>query len=300
MNDLLLKFFNFIQNIGITLTTLGKILFLSKRNRLNRTVNRKEKILVILGNGPSLNTSLTYFNNEENRVDVLGLNNFATTKYFEKIKPSYYVLLDEKFYPLEKHEYDQYYIDLINSTFEALEAKLTWEMILFVPFKAKKSAYFQNCLKRNKYIKASYYNVTPIEGFPFIKHLFFNNRLGLPRPHNVLIPSLMIGIWEGYSEIAIVGADHSWLGEIHVTKENVALVNQKHFYDEKKSKPQLMKNYAMQQRKLHEILYGFYLSFRSYWDIKKYAESKKVKIYNCSEVSFIDAFERKELIEILK
>ena len=85
---------------------------------------------------------------------------------------------------------------------------------------------------QNTNITFHYFNTTPIEGLPFMSNFIFKNRLGMPRPHNVLIPSLMIGITEGYEKISVLGADHSWLAEISVNEKNEALVNQKHFYDD--------------------------------------------------------------------
>ena len=97
------------------------------------------------------------------------------------------------------------------------------------------------------------------------------------------------------SKISILGADHSWLGEISVNNKNEALVNQKHFYDEQTSTSQPMQDYITRPRKLHEILRKFYLSFKGYWEINSYAEKKGIQIINSSETSMIDAFPKKGL-----
>ena len=54
-------------------------------------------------------------------------------------------------------------------------------------------------------------------------HFFFSKGLAMPRPHNVLIPSIMNLAYLGYKELYIVGADHSWLSEITVNENNEAL-----------------------------------------------------------------------------
>ncbi|MFT6246481.1 MAG: hypothetical protein ACJA0U_003477 [Salibacteraceae bacterium] len=59
-----------------------------------------------------------------------------------------------------------------------------------------------------------------------------------------------------------------------------------------------MMDYIKRPRMLHEIIHKFYLSFKGYWEIKDYAIKKNVKIYNSSENSMIDAFERKKLSDI--
>ncbi|NJL74615.1 MAG: hypothetical protein HC892_05805 [Saprospiraceae bacterium] len=117
----------------------------------------------------------------------------------------------------------------------------------------------------------------------------------MPRPHNVLIPSLMLAINIGFKEIFVVGADHSWLEELTVNENNEALLHQKHFYDEESSKPEYMYRQGKRPRKLHEILEKFMLSFRAYFDIREYSESKEVQIWNATPKSYIDAFERNTL-----
>lgn len=121
---------------------------------------------------------------------------------------------------------------------------------------------------------------------------------GMPRPHNVLIPGVFMSINIGFNQIFLVGTDHSWLPLISVNENNDALINQQHFYDEGQTqKGQMYRN--SQPRRLHEILEKFMLSFRAYFDLKEYAETRCVKIYNCTPGSYIDAFERKDIKEIL-
>ena len=59
---------------------------------------------------------------------------------------------------------------------------------------------------KNTKIKIRYINLTPLEGnskliFPLIK-----NYLGLPRPHNVIVPSIVVGLNCNYSKIYLSGA----------------------------------------------------------------------------------------------
>ena len=120
---------------------------------------------------------------------------------------------------------------------------------------------------------------------------------GIPRPHNVLIPAILNIINTGYKKIYLIGADHSWLPLISVNDQNIALVNQQHFYDESENNSEFMHRES-RPRRLHEVLEKLMFAFRSYFDLKDYANSRDVKIYNCTPGSFIDAFERKNLNEI--
>jgi hypothetical protein len=125
-----------------------------------------------------------------------------------------------------------------------------------------------------------------------LDRVVLNKRLGMPRPHNVLIPSLMIGIWTGYKSINIYGADHSWLPMIKVLENNVPVLSQNHFYDKNIQEHKPMTKKGVGKRKLHEILHKFYLSFKAYHMIDKMAKKQEIKIVNLTKDSFIDAFDR--------
>ena len=148
------------------------------------------------------------------------------------------------------------------------------------------------------FIELIYYNDTPVEGFSAANHFFFDQQWGIPRPHNILIPSIMLSLKMDFQQLYLLGVDHSWLPELSVDKNNNALLSQKHFYD-KNVKAETMKKLGKGQRHLHEILHKFYLTFKAYFSIKEYVENKEVKIYNCTHNSFIDAFEKVELSTVL-
>ena len=48
-------------------------------------------------------------------------------------------------------------------------------------------------------------------------------------------------------------------------------------------------------RNLAEVLEKFIFTFRSYYQIKEYANRKNAIIYNATKLSFIDAFDRIDL-----
>jgi hypothetical protein len=280
-----------------SLVSIGKIILLSKIPKKPVPNARLNSSCVILANGPSLTKGIKNLDLEKH--DVLCVNNFVSSSLYSIIKPRSYIvaapILFEKSERLSKT-----YIDLRNTIFDGLKEKTEWTVYIMVPFVAKKSSYFQDFLKSTSFFVPIYYNPTPVEGLTFISHFLFNAKLGMPRPHNVLVPSLMKCIALGYKKIFLFGADHSWLKEISVNEQNEALVNQKHFYDENESKPEKMEDFITRPRKLHEIIHKFYLSFRSYWEIKEFAEKRGVSIINCTEGSMIDAFDRGTINSITK
>jgi len=246
--------------------------------------------LIILGNGPSIKNDFKEHLDFIKSKTTLCVNKFPDTDYYEIIKPEYFIVVSKGFFNDDAVDYN---VELRKRIIDALIKKTNWDITFFLPSNAKKNKAFIEKIKSNKYIKLSFFNTTPVEGLTFFNHLFFKLRLGSPRPHNVLIPSILNGINAGFKKIFILGADHSWLPQISVNNKNEVLINQKHFYDENSSTPkQMHKNEGQGNRTLDEVLNKFMLSFRSYHELEKYSKIKNCSIYNSTPTSFIDAFER--------
>lgn len=287
------------ENLFLSFTSIFRVFFLSKRGTLKYTQQSKESELVILGNGPSLSDFLDNQLNFLYGRDVLCVNYFGRTEEYSLIKPKYYVIVSPQYF--EGEEKESFLKDRMR-TFELIKEQTTWKMELIVPVLARKHKSWQSIINQNSNIKISYFNSVPVEGYDTLKFNAFKKGKGMPRPHNVLIPSLLVSINKGYKKIFMTGTDHSWLQEIFVTEFNEVLLSQKHFYDFKKlkeksvfshEKPQPMfVGGSNEKRKLHEVLEKFYLSFRAYWEIEEYAKTKEVEIINLVKNSYIDAFSK--------
>ena len=252
-----------------------------------------------MGNGPSLNDTLTSSSIELDSYDILSVNYFCRTEKFEQVKPNYYVITSPEYFIGEekkdwKKDRDQTFHELVNKT--------KWDMDLFVPVIASKSKDWVSIISENPKIKIVYFNTTPIEGFKWFSFFCFKRKLGMPRPHNVLIPSIFIGLYCGYKNIYLAGADHNWTRDVFVTDDNRVLLSQKHFYDQKvkeeknknsASPKPMYKGGSQEERKLHEVLNKFVYAFQAYWEIEEYATKVSgSKIYNITPGSYIDAFEK--------
>lgn len=287
-----------MKNLVLTIISIIKVALLSKKRGILAIPEEDiPKTCVILGNGPSLNETFIKHRTLLESMNLMAVNSYATTSEYLNLKPKYYILNAPILFK-PTHQLSALYTQLRNDILSNIAQKTNWKMYLFVPFVAKKSSYFKEILAQNSNIKPVYYNTTGVEGMANISAFFFNRGWGMPRPHNVIIPAIMTLIKINTKDIYIVGADHSWLSEISVNDKNEALVNQKHFYDENKTRPEKMEDYISRPRRLHEIIHKFYLSFKGYWEIKNYSSKKNVNIYNCSEVSMIDAFERRKLSDL--
>lgn len=284
----------FISNTRLFFEGLVKILFLSRFRNLHKQIRNEGQDVLVLGNGPSLGELLgnERFLAKTKEMDCVAVNAFCDHEYFEIVRPKYYMMAAPEFW---QDNINEFYYNFRTTIFSNLAKKVSWEFYLFIPWKARKKKFWQDIVGTNPNIRIIYYNITPIEGGNAFRHYCYRGKLGLPRIHNVIGPSIMNMIWLDYKRIYLVGVEHSWLPQIQVDENNIAYVGQPHFYD-KDAKPDRMTGVGGQgYRKLHEILHKFYLAFRGYFEIQEFAIKNKVEIINLTEGSYIDAFPRQKI-----
>ena len=251
----------------------------AKINPANSATNQ----LIILGNGPSLRTNLDNDLDLLRSADTLAVNFAANTPEFSEIQPTYYLLADPHFFDKAGDDPN------VGRLIENLNS-ITFPMTLFVPAGARKAdSYFHN---HNLTVK--HFSFTAVEGYTWFENAMMNSHRGMPRPRNVLIPSIMVGIWLGYKEIYLLGADHSWLKTLSVNDRNEVVSIQPHFYKED-SREQQRVNEVYVTRQLHEVLESMMIAFKSYHRIREYADRCGTQIFNSTPGSMIDAFERASL-----
>lgn len=244
---------------------------------------KNSKELLILANGPSLNRTVTESASFLEGKTLLSVNFFAISPLFAQLRPELYLIADPLFWILP---------DSREKLFGALAAEVTWSMSLFVPRRALKCKEWQKMLAPNPNIRVYDYNATPIDGFPAFCNFLFDRRWGVPRPHNVLIPSIAVGLQLPFEKIYLAGADHSWLPEISVTDDNQVLMHQKHFYDQRNSQASTVQKENLESARLYTILYHMYVAFKSYFVLEAYARKKHKEVINVTAGSYIDAFKR--------
>lgn len=275
-----------LGQFGASMASLVKIALMSRRPT-RRERDRKDTIIV-MGNGPSLRDAM------ENDMDVLmsyprlAVNLSALAPEFETLRPDYYILADIAFFLKEK-------TGKVPALWEAL-SKVSWEMTLFLPATARGMAEVKR-LPANVTVK--YYNLTPAEGWRWLMHPIYDSGLAMPRPRNVLIPSIMCAMREGFRRIVLIGADHNWSKTLWVTDRNRVVSVQPHFYkdDDKELRraEEIFKNV-----RLHEVYENYAIAFRSYFNVKAYTDRRGVEILNATPGSFIDAFGRITLASLRK
>jgi hypothetical protein len=286
---MIVKIRDFIFGLVDLLLSFIRIIILSKFIvRFPRLADEKKEC-IILGNGPSLRQSLAESSGFLSAHPVIAVNNFVFSEQFELLKPAYYILNAPEYFMAQPPT--QAHIEQRNKVFSNLISKTGWKIFVFVPQLARKTDFWKTELSKNRNIEIVYYNSTPVEGPQWIVNILYKMNLGMPRPHNVLIPGIFVALNMGFKKLWIFGADHSWHEEIRIDENNKMMVNHEHFYDTSKHMGAMHKLDG-NEYKIHDILRKLYLTFKGYYVLKSYAEKLGAVIINASKKSYIDAFER--------
>lgn len=277
----------FITELFQSLFSILKIALLSKFFVNLRKYNLINGGCVILANGPCLTKDLQNNSSFISSKKIFCVNFFALSKEYEALKPEYYILAAPEFW---LNKTSDYFNEKKEELIARLVEKTNWQMMLLIPFQAKGSD-FNKRVSVNSQITFIYYNNTPVEGIKFVSHFLFKLNLGMPRPHNVLIPSIFLALNLGFEKITIFGADHSWHEEIKIDETNKVTVNHEHFYD---GQSVCLPMYKLDGKEyyIHDIFRKLHYAFKGYFVLRDYSERLNAKILNASSKSYIDAFER--------
>lgn len=267
--------------LGKTLKSLAKCLLQSKRPLIMRERKPRSRRLIIMGNGPSLRATIDSHSDKLAAADTLAVNFAANSPEFARLKPQYYILADPHFFTAADPNVDRLWSNL---------AGAAHEMTLIVPARFLAAARERTNGRR----PLLSFNFVGAEGFDSVVMRLFDSGRAMPRPRNVLIPAIMCGIWLGYKEIALTGADHSWTRTLDVDDNNRVVSVQPHFYSDNADERRRVAS-VYENVRLHQILASFAIAFRAYHDIARYAARAGVTITNATPGSFIDAFPRAPL-----
>lgn len=249
--------------------------------------------LIILGNGPSLKTTLKKHSEYLATIDTIAVNHFCETEYFETIKPKIYLLADPAFFG-NIDSYADWLKKKISDFMEVFLGKISWNINLIVPDYAKDSYFIQQC-NDNNFVSVFFYNTKDFVDSSTNKFKMWDlNKLSVPA-QTCLNTCLYLGIFLRYKEIYLVGADTSWIELLHVDQENNEVYTiDSHFYGSVR-RPLYSDIECKIPQKLYEELFSIGTALELYWKLREYADYAGVKVYNASEYSLIDAFDRKKL-----
>ena len=274
------KIASFASRLGQTAKSIVKLLTQRRRATITKADADTSRPLIILANGPSLNQTIAESLPSLQAHPTLAVNFAANAPEFRPLRPRYYVLIDPHFFSATDDPN-------VTRLWDNL-ARVDWPMTLIVPARRRR------LIPASVNIDTLTVNDIAVEGFLPLENAAFARGWGMPRPRNVLIPSIMAAIAMGFKEIYLTGADHSWMKTISVDDNNRVVSIQPHFYkDNDKELARVRTDYL--HRPLHTILDSFRIAFASYHTIARFAATRGIRIVNSTPGSYIDAFPRAPL-----
>ena len=278
------------NSVYIFMDTVFSIIRLILKTRFKKTISFQTTSdqCLIMGNGPSLLESLENNKDKLSGLDLVAVNFMALSEEYAEYKPNIYILCDPAFWFDTTSEETKI---KVKNFYSLISQNTNWKLQLFMPYQALKKKEIKEALSHNPNIRLHYYNNIKFEGYNFFSYRIYNKQWGMPRAENVVVAALMLAVYSGYKKIYIAGADSDYIKHVRVDEENNLRFNDYHYYKDSKKNIE-----TILQIKIHELCISSYYMFKSYIDIEKYAVYRKTKIYNTGLNSFIDAFEKKNLI----
>lgn len=256
-------------------------------------IEHEKNRMVVIGTGPSLNKTLEQYMPQLLQSDCVMVNFSANTPLFEQLKPAYYVMMDPGWIKREKDLKEP-----IHACVNAIVTRTMWPMKLILPYHLH-SWWAVDEFKKNENITVFFDGGEwhPLQGKRLYEALD-ENRVS-PPTNTVLTYCIYMSLYWGYEETYLVGADTSFLKDIYVgQKDNVLYTIDTHYYDNNGVCPEPTDPdfkghpYGLKMEKFLEMCQGMFCEYNL---MAQYAKWKGLKVYNASEYSMIDCFERKKL-----
>jgi hypothetical protein len=276
--------------INILIVCVLNPIYLFRKISLPR---RRNDIIQILGNGPSLNEDISRIVAKRKNTSLMAVNGFADTDLFVKLKPDYYTIVDPTVFLPSTNER---IIKFQESTIKALIDKTKWEMNFLVPFSAKKSYFINKLEANNPFIKITYLkNIQIIGGSQRLNNFFFTHNLANPFYMTVLINAIFTSLKMGFNKIIVWGADHSWHENYELGKDNYINRMDKHFSDKNDTGNLIvLKKPDGSPVTVHEEFLNISSVLKVYHSLESFSRKINLKIINLSSKTWIDAFVRSD------
>ena len=275
------------QSFNLILKSLG-IRYPKQRKAIKQLKFNKKfynkyagKRCFILGNGPSIkDVDLCLLSQEY----VFTTNFFQKIEGHDKLTPSFHVFIDGMFFDISNE--DKLTNNELNNYYRLVQS-------LGVPCFVPVNSY--DYIHRNHWdekIDINYVCSGAPIGFSEIKNIDLCKVI--PSVNSVVQTAMMIAIYMGFAEIYMLGIDGTIIAvDIEERLENGFFDEEIHPYNES-SMYVSRKKYTMRERLMEQ-----YNVFAGFENIYKYAETRGVKIYNCSSRTLVDGIPHKKLEKVL-
>jgi hypothetical protein len=290
----LLRLQKFLESLYQAMISLIRVLLRFRFRSDARHVKIPSDELFILANGPSLKQDLEEHSGILKTKQLLCVNQFVLSDAYTELKPSWYIFLDIGFFVGKTIPR---VAEVRDRVIEAFIAKTEWPLTIFVPAEARGSRFVKEIKASGKPISFAYINRTVVDGWKPVRNWLYRRQAGMPPPQNVLIGALMAGLAAGFKRIVILGADHTWHQGLEVGPDGILNSAEHHFYDAKPWKVAIHHPETLQRATVHDYFHNLYRTFRSYHLVREFADQEKVQIINASRITFIDAFERRQMAD---
>ena len=107
--------------------------------------------IIVIGNGPSLNKTMELYGDVVLETPCIMVNYSANSDLYEKIRPSFYLLVDPAYYQMPNHLYES-----LCALFSAIVTKTTWPMKIIMP-RCAKGCYAVQRFKENANLRILFY-----------------------------------------------------------------------------------------------------------------------------------------------
>jgi hypothetical protein len=285
----------FVANFVGMFLSLVKIAILSKVKV--RIPKAAEKEIVLMGNGPSFRKALDEHPDFFQHKELCCVNFFPNTEEYEKLKPSSIIWLDHIYYPHKTLPLKEE----VKTVVESIINKTTWKVTLFVPYIAKSAQHIEQIPLKNANVTLCYFNYTIITGFEWFRRLIYRSNWGMPLCQNVVVAATFLAVNKGYSNVYLTGVENGFFKELIVGEDNQIYLGHTHFYSPGGEKiiTRLHKDtLGQEETDLADALMLAVKTFRGYKEVRRYADYRKVSVYNLTEGSYVDAFVRKKIASL--
>jgi hypothetical protein len=232
-----------------------------------------------MGNGPSLKPLLDENAEKLGDYDLIVVNDMGLQPEFMLYKPNIYVLCDPLYWlAIEQSEESNE-----KRLYEFLADNVTWQLQLYLPYRAKKTRKINEIMSKNPNILISYYNMTKVEGYKWFQYMMVKRQWGMFRAENVVVASILLAIYSEYKQINLMGVDFDGMKDLWIDETNRLRGNEGHFYGGRE---------YCEIKYMHTIYFSLYLAHKSFFDIENYSLLVGVKIFNMNKYSFVNCFEK--------
>lgn len=245
------------------------------------------RVLSILANGPSLKEELQRIGKdaEFEDVDFSVMNFFANDPLYTQIQPKYYCLFDSMFdTPDERY-------DKVMAMYENMNKRTTWPMILYTKVNEKRFRDFSKVDNPN--IKIKTISSVSIRCSNRVNHFFYRHGLAMPPAATVANINVWVALQNGYKKIRLYGADMTFFEGLCVNENNQVCATMRHFYDKKVEIVPIYNYFAKRVFRLDEFIDMVNAMVKGHNALAEYAKCLNAEVLNCSKVSMLDCYPRK-------